>query len=96
MWETIKKYMLYGVIILAVYLLLAFHYIYVGGKDVRFLKKEKLNLKYTFFSLQSKPAQSILKIDVLRHAGIGDILVDIGMISEEQMIKLENKFDYDE
>jgi hypothetical protein len=96
MLNVIKKYILYGVIILAVYLLLGFHYIYVGGKDIRFLKKEKLNLKYTFFSFQSKTPESILKIDVLRYAGIGDILVDTGMISEERMIALENKYEYGE
>ena len=96
MLKTIKKYILYGVIILAVYLLLGFHYIYVGGKDVRFLKKEKLNLKYTFFSFQSKPPENIMKIDILRWAGIGDILVDTGMLSQEKMIALENKYDYDE
>ena len=96
MLKVIKKYILYGVVILAVYLLLAYHYIYVGGKDIRFLEKEKLNLKYTFFSFQSKTPESILKIDVLRWAGIGDILVDVGMITEEKRTELENKFDYEE
>jgi hypothetical protein len=96
MLKVIKKYMLYGVIILVVYLLLAYHCIYVGGKDVRFLKKEHPNLKYTFFSIQSKQPENILKIDDLRYAGIGDILVDIGMISEEEKVALEHKIEYDE
>ena len=95
MLKVIKKYIIYGIIIFAVYLLLAYHYIYVGGKDVRFLKKDHLNLKYTFFSIQSKPPKNIMQIDVLRDAGIGDILVDIGMISEEQKLDLEQKFDYE-
>lgn len=96
MLKVIKKYILYGIVILAVYLLLAYHYIYVGGKDIRFLEKEKLNLKYTFFSFQSKPPEIILKIDDLRWAGIGDIMVDIGMITQEKRIELENKFEYEE
>jgi hypothetical protein len=96
MLKVIKKYIWYGVIILFVYALLAYHYIYVGGKDVRFLKKEHLNLRYTFYSLQGKSPESILKIDVLRYAGIGDILVDIGMVDEEQKNALEYKFDYEE
>jgi hypothetical protein len=95
MLKVIKKYILYGILILAVYLLLAYHYIYVGGKDIRFLKKDHPNLKYTFFSIQSKQPEAILKIDTLREAGIGDILVDIGMITEDQKIALENKFEYE-
>jgi hypothetical protein len=95
MLKVIKKYIIYGIIIFAVYLLLAYHYIYVGGKDVRFLKKDHLNLKYTFFSIQSKPPKNIMQIDVLRDAGIGDILVDIGMITEEQKIDLEHEFEYE-
>lgn len=96
MWKQIKTYMWYGVIILFVYALLGYHYIYVGGKDVRFLKKDRLNLKYTFFSIQGKQPDSIMKIEVLRYAGIGDILVDIGMIDEEKKNTLEYRFDYEE
>jgi hypothetical protein len=96
MLKVIKKYIGYGVIILFVYLLLAYHYIYIGGKDIRFLKKDHMNLKYTFYSIQGKTPESILKIDVLRYAGIGDILVDIGMIDEEKKDALEYKYDYEE
>ena len=95
MSKVIKKYIFYGLIVLAVYLLLAYHCIYVGGKDIRFLKKDHLNLRYTFFSIQSKKPEVILKIDDLRYAGIGDILVEIGMINDDQKIALENKFDYE-
>lgn len=95
MWKVIKKYMLYGVIVLAVYLLLAYHFIYVEGRDIRFLKKEQLNLRYTFFSIQSKLPDTIMKIDDLRWAGIGDVLVDIGMITQEEKLELEHRFDYE-
>lgn len=96
MWKQIKKYMWYGVVILCVYALLGYHYIYVGAKDIRFLKKDHLNLKYTFFSIQGKQPASIMKIDVLRYAGIGNILVDIGMIDEEEKNALEYRFDTEE
>jgi hypothetical protein len=96
MLKVFKKYLWYGVIILCVYVLLSYHYIYLGGKDVRLLKKDHPNLKYTFFSIQGKSPESILKIDVLRYAGIGDILVDIEIISEEEKDTIEYKFDYEE
>ena len=37
-----------------------------------------------------------MKIDVLRDAGIGDILVEFDIITEEENIALENKYLYEE
>lgn len=102
MAQVLKKYLLYAIIAGSCYMMLAYHYIYTGGEDVnimdsfRILKKEKLNLRYTFFSVQKKKPDTIMKIDVLREAGIGDILVEYGIITEEQNIALENKYQYEE
>jgi hypothetical protein len=95
MVQTIKKYILYAALIGLVYLLLANHYIYLGGKDFRMLKKESLNLKYTFFSVQSKSPASILKIDDLRWAGIGEILYEEGLVTKDEQLALEQKFEYE-
>ncbi|MEE4266333.1 MAG: hypothetical protein V2I56_26835 [Desulfobacteraceae bacterium] len=95
MVQTIKKYLLYAALIGFVYLLLAYHYIYIGGKDFRVLKKDSLNLKYTFFSVQSKSPASIIKIDDLRWAGIGEILYEEGFVSKEEQMSLEHKFEYE-
>jgi hypothetical protein len=35
-----------------------------------------------------------MKIDYLREAGIGDLLVDLDIINEEQKNQLENKYSY--
>lgn len=102
MAQVLKKYLLYAIIAGCCYMLLAYHYIYTGSEDVnimdsfRMLKKEKLNLRYTFFSVQKKQPDTIMKIDVLREAGIGDILVEYGIITEEQNIALENKYQYED
>jgi len=102
MAQVIKKYTLYAILIGLVYALLAYHYIYTGGEGVdifdsiQILKKEKLNLRYTFFSIKSKKPENILKIDVLRDAGIGDILVDYDLVTEAQRNKIENKYYVDE
>ena len=95
MLKTIKRYLLYAVLIGLVYLLLANHYIYIGGKDFRILKKESLNLKYTFFSIQSKSPANIIKIDDLRWAGIGDILYEQGLVTKDQQVSLESKYEYE-
>jgi len=95
MRQMIKKYLFYAVLIGIVYFMLAYHYIYIGGKQVRLLKKETLNLKYTFYSIVNKQPQTIMKIDVLREAGIGDILVDAGVISEAQKEQLIYQQEYE-
>ena len=95
MVQTIKRYLIYAALMGLVYLLLANHYIYIGGKDFRILKKESLNLKYTFFSIQNKSPANIIKIDDLRWAGIGDILYEEGVITKDQQVRLEQKFEYE-
>ncbi|RLB98972.1 MAG: hypothetical protein DRH90_21165 [Deltaproteobacteria bacterium] len=95
MVQTIKKYLLYAALIGLVYLMLANHYIYMGGKDFRVLKKGSLNLKYTFFSVQSKSPASIIKIDDLRWAGIGEILYEEGIVTKDEQVSLEQKFEYE-
>ena len=102
MLQVLKKYFLYAAIAGFVYMLLAYHYIYTGGENVnimdsvRILKKETLNLRYTFFSIQKKKPDTIMKIDVLRDAGIGDILVEFDVITETENIALQNKYQYEE
>jgi hypothetical protein len=36
-----------------------------------------------------------MKIDCLREAGIGDLLVELGMIDQEQRAKLESEYSYE-
>ena len=102
MAQVLKKYFLYAIITACIYMLLAYHFVYTGGENVniknsfRMLKKEKLNLRYTFFSVQKKKPDTIMKIDALREAGIGDILVEYGIITENKKIALENKYQYED
>ena len=61
--------------------------------DVYLLKKSSLHLHYTFFSLSGKRPDTIMKIDYLREDGIGELLVDIGMLTEHERSRLETKYD---
>ena len=94
MRERIKHYLLIAAAVAALYFVLDNHFI-IDGHRVHLLKKTKLDLHDTFISLDNKRAETVLKNDRLREAGIGDLLVELEMISEAKKNRLENKYDYE-
>ena len=94
MREKIKLFILLAFLGAAGYFLLNYHIIYLGS-SVKLLNKARLTSDYTFVYASNKSAESILRIDTLREAGIGDIFVKSGRISEEEKKTLEKKFDSD-
>ena len=92
--SRIKQYILIAVLAVAGYFLANNHFIF-HGRQVYLLKKTHLHLHYTFFSLKEKRPGTIMKIDYLRDAGIGDLLVELEIIDEEQRTQLESEYSYD-
>lgn len=92
--KRIKQYLLIAVIGVAGYFLVNNHFIFYGH-DVHLLKKTSFHLNYTFYSIKEKRPSNIMKIDYLREAGIGDLLVELGIIDEEQRRQLESEYSYD-
>jgi hypothetical protein len=89
----IKQYLLIAVAAVAFYFVLNNHLIFYGTQ-VHLLKKSSPHLHYTFYSIKGKKPANIMEIDYLREAGIGDLLVELGMLNEEQKIQLENQYSY--
>ena len=89
--SRIKQYILIAVVAAAGYFIMNNHIIF-NGRDVHLLKKTSLHLHYTFYSVKQKKPAAIMKIDYLREAGIGDLLVDLGIIDEEEKSRLESQY----
>jgi hypothetical protein len=88
--SRIKQYILIVALAVAAYFIMSNHFIFYGT-NVHLLKKPSLHLHYTFFSIKEKRPSSIMKIDYLRDAGIGELMVELGMIDHEQRAKLESE-----
>ncbi len=93
MLKRLKQYIFIGLVIFAVYFLLS-HHIVFHGTDFFLLDKEELTLEYTFFSVKDKKVTNILQIDPLRKAGIGNVLVELQIITDDERYKLETYYQY--
>jgi hypothetical protein len=90
----IKQYVLLAILAAVGYFIMSNHIIFYGT-NVHLLKKSSLHLHYTFYSIKHKKPEVIMEIDYLREAGIGDLLVDLRIINEEQKSRLETQYYYD-
>ena len=91
MFSTIKKYIMIGLLAYGAYFIMDHHFLF-EGKNFYMLKKSEPSLKYTFFNMTERKIESIMKIDALRQDGVGDLLVELGKITEEEKIIFEKKY----
>jgi hypothetical protein len=89
--KSLKKIVIWAVIIACGYFILSNHFIFIG-KDLRLLKKSHLTLEYTIFSTQGKSIDSIMDVDELRKDGIGKLLVEEGKVTEDQLEVILEKY----
>ncbi len=95
MKQRLKQYLLIALAAAALWFALDNHFVFYG-RQVHLLKKLSLDLHDTFVSLNNKRPATVLKNERLRDAGIGDLMVELGMLSEEKKDQLESKYYYDE
>lgn len=96
MLNKIRNYALIALAIGVFYFLLSHHFIFTSFKDFDLLKKKELTLKYTFFSLKQVTPTTVLRIDELRDAGIEDILLERGLVTEDRLNFILDQIDSQE
>jgi len=95
MKERLKQYILIAGAAALLWFVLDNHFI-IEGHRVHLLKKSTLNLHDTFVSLDNKRPEFIMRNKRLRDDGVGDLLVELKIITEDEKSQLENKFNYAE
>ena len=93
--SLIKKIFIFGILGGILYFFLSFHLIFINS-TIKLLGKSSLTLEYTFFNAKGKTNATILSHDDLRENGIGEILVEMGKMSEDQYTRLMQKYEPDE
>ena len=95
MKQRLKQYLLIALVAAALYFVLDNHFI-IKTHRIYLLQKSAPNLHDTFISLDNKRPATVLENEELRDAGIGDLMVELGMLTEEKKNQLEAKYTYDE
>lgn len=96
MGKQLKKLVMLGLAAYAVYWLLGHHVIFFG-RQPEVLKKQELVFKHTFVSIASekelkyKGLDTILANEDLYEAGIGDLLVERGWVTREELREVERE-----
>jgi len=90
-----KKLFFIGIICAIFYFLMAYHYIVID-KSVKMLKKSNLTLKYTFFSVEGKKPEKVMSIPELWEDRIGELLLEEGIIDEEELENFRIKTESEE
>lgn len=85
--QYLKKLLIWVIAAGAAYFILSHHFILVDS-SFKLLKKSNLTLNYTIFSTKGKTNKAILSIDELREDGIGELLLEAGRITEEELESL--------
>ena len=96
MLKQIRNYILIAVAIGAFYFLLSHHFLFTSFTDYIVLKKSELTFRNTFVSLKQQSPEKILSIDALRDAGVEDILLERGMVTEERLNQILDRIDAQE
>lgn len=101
MVTQLKKLIVFGILGYALYFALSHHFVYFSGRDYAILPKAKMTLTNTFFTAgdekrvkQQGLVNMLRENPDLRRAGLGRLLVEKGLVTEDELQQAEDKIDY--
>jgi len=94
MLKLLLKIILLVLVGFCCYFLLTHHILFFGG-SVKLLKKSRYTSEYTFLNASSAPVESLMRIDTLREAGLGDLLIEMKRLDSKKKKVLEQKYESD-
>ena len=95
MKQQLTKYFFIAILVGIGYFFSSYHII-IMNKDFYTLKKSYLTFEYTFYNITNRKPKDVIRVDLLREDGVGDLLVELGMLTEIQAARLEAKYDYED
>lgn len=99
MKKKIKHFILLGIVGGILYGLMNYHFIIYIGDDIKTIKpleKSEMTFSETFVSLETgsySGFEAILRKGTLRDDGLGELLVELELITQDELRKLEDKID---
>ncbi|MDA8141042.1 MAG: hypothetical protein M0036_20535 [Desulfobacteraceae bacterium] len=93
MLSRLKQYFWIALAIGSFYYLLSHHFVFSDLKTFDILNKKELTLKYTFFNLGQSTPEEVLRIKELRDAGIEEILLKRGRVTENKLDQIMRKIE---
>ena len=99
MKKKIKHFILFGIVVGILYGLMSYHFIIYMGEDiktVRPLPKSEMTFSDTFVSLETgnyAGFETLLKQGTLRDDGLGELLVELELLTQDRLRKIEDKID---
>ncbi|MCP4745307.1 MAG: hypothetical protein GY874_04070 [Desulfobacteraceae bacterium] len=93
MYKRLKQYVLIALAGGAFYYLLSHHFIFLSLTEFETLIKTQLTLRTSFYSLYQHAPEETLRNNRLRDAGIGELMVEKGMLTKEKLHAILAKID---
>jgi hypothetical protein len=92
--ERYVKFIVLVLLAAAVYYLLSHHLIFIDSWKPRTLNKIHLTFEDTFVGASKlRSAESLLSNKALRDAGLGELLVSLGRMTEDQLAEIKAKYE---
>ncbi len=99
MVQQIKKYIIFAVIGAAFYFMLSYHFVFFG-RTVKFLPKAELSMSETFVNVSldelTTPLVFLRQNPEAHRDGVGELMVEMEVITDEELSKIEDKLGFED